>query len=197
MSVYKLLNLPTNSTYIDVLRRCKHCIDDLDASDHVFKDEMKEYIMRVCAVLLHPSGRQCLTFIDESFKTYISASKSKLLLKLVSSFETDIGKKVFHESLLQPLTNSSQKTLHFNRFKTGFKKFKKQFKCRWCSTCIQDKKAIYTLICKCSFRSGHEFCGKEFHRVHNRCPICRQKLLKRKGVSKYMLFNTDKMYEIR
>ena len=127
MSLYKLLHLTPESSYIDVLRRCKQCIDALKSSDHVFKDEMILYVMRVCAVLLDPSGRQCLTYIDQSLKTYTSASKSTLLLKLVSSFHTDIGRKIFHESMLESLTQSSRRDLKFHRFKNSFKTLRNSF----------------------------------------------------------------------
>lgn len=191
--LYELLRLKPGAGVIDVLLASKRCIAEIRESDSDHRDAMCAYIKRVCAFLIHPSGRECYAYILKSRRTYISPLKAKLMLKVIDSFNSGSGRKIITQSMCLSLHSASCRT---------FKKLSsctdigKSFSCRWCTNPITDKSSLYTLICKCSFRSGHEFCGKEFRRVHKRCPICRQQLLQRSGVSKYMFFNTDKMYDI-
>ena len=190
---YDILSLRAGASPLEVLRAAKRCICEIDESDHEHKVSMKNYIKRICALLIHPSGRECYAYILKSRTTYVSPTKAKLMLKVIDSFNDGCGRALLPPSACKSLHVSVRNTL--KPLMHGGAMCDK-FRCRWCTETIKDKSSLFTLICKCSFRSGHEFCVKEFGRVHSRCPICRQQLLRRKGVSKYMLFNTDKMYEI-
>ena len=191
--LYDLLRLKSDASTVDILRASKRCITEISASENEHKEAMCSYIKRVCAFLIHPSGHECYTYILKSRRTYVSPLKAKLMLKVIDSFNSGSGRALVSPSMCSSLHDSSSRSL---KPLSSCSAMGKTFSCRWCTNSITDKTELYTLICKCSFRSGHEFCGREFSRVHKRCPICRQQLLKRKGVSKYMFFNTDKMYDI-
>tara|TARA_E500000178_G_C16952079_1_gene721783 strand:+ start:61 stop:642 length:582 start_codon:yes stop_codon:yes gene_type:complete len=191
-SIFDTLGLVSSCDEIDILRAARDRVAAIEKSDHVLKEEMKSYVLRACGLLISPAGRDLANMIHAANQSYVSSGKAQLIMQSIKSYHATLGRELLDASLFSAVATASKKR------KLSFaKKLDSTFSCRWCSTPIHKKDTLHTLLCKCSFRCGHEFCANEFTRVHKRCPICRTTLLKRRGVSKYMIFNTDKSYDIR
>ncbi len=67
--------------------------------------------------------------------------------------------------------------------------------CRYCSKPLGDQHHI--VQCQCTARIGHMDCGEGFfNEFKGKCPVCKQMLLKRHDVSKYLWWNAKSKYKI-
>lgn len=194
MSLYALLGVSPTASTTAILEAGVDCRSALEKSapDILVKDCM-DYIDDVCRVLCDPSSRECYDAIRRASDGFVSPHHASMVMKHAELHNMGTGVK-FGDSFTHTLRLRSQETtdnpLLFQR------STKPVPSCRWCDAEL-DLDNAKSVICKCDSRSGHSSCVRKFKQKHNRCPVCRGKLLHRTRLSKYMFFNKSRKYQIR
>lgn len=209
-SVYDLFGLAEEASPHDILRQCKaHCETwtlrnvrsklretmsqeaAAVAAETVFADGAA-YLKTSAAMLLDPSARQCydawLNTKRNPTPETMALTRSRLL------WFNQTNKNVhFSEKMLKTLGDASMKppAPHVHT-----KKVIANPKCRMCRSNFDFNEDYLVLHCHCTTRVGHVGCLNDFaERVRHKCPVCRQTLLKRHQVSKYLFWNVKEKYK--
>jgi len=208
-SVYSLLRLPQECSPQDVMQRCQTYLEEwtltavarnlrrtmspVEAavmSQKVFS-EGTAYLKAAAAMLMDPSARQCYdAWLD--VQTNPTPEKITLTRARLSWFNGQTEGIRFADNMIASLEKSSSVPAK-RRTK---RKFSTKPLCRKCSEpfCFQDPYLV--LHCHCTTRVGHVKCMNEFTKdINNKCPVCRQQLLQRHQVSKYLFWNVKKKFK--
>ena len=183
--LYTLLRLPHNCSTDDIADACDTAMTQIDASTTLTipKDSAKSYIASVAALLQDEEGRKCY---DALVHSHISGDQTHrdLTLKRIELYNAQEGVVKIGPTIIDMLAPTSPLETRSVTMNTL---------CRFCDQPFNHSSEM-TLLCKCDARSGHKICAQLFKSEYSRCPVCRQNLLLRKGISKYMFYNTDKKY---
>ena len=152
------------------------------------------YLKTAAAMLLDPGARQCydawLDVLQNPTSEKETLTRSRLLW-----FNNTSSTISFSESMIKRLNSG-----HSN---TNPKKRKKRegscgthTQCRECRSEFDLNDRYLVLHCHCTTRVGHVECMEAFDaRVKHKCPVCRQSLLKRSQISKYLFWNVRERYK--
>ena len=208
-SVYALLNLPSTCSPQNVMEQCQNYLDQwtLTAvarklrqtmspeeaavlSERVFR-EGAVYLKTAAAMLLDPSARQCYdAWLD--VKETPTPEKMALVRARLSWFNGQSETLRFSDKMLSSLQTPKAvpaKRKHRRQFST-------EPLCRKCSKPFSFQDPYLVLHCHCTTRVGHVECMHEFAQdISNKCPVCRQRLLHRHQVSKYLFWNVKKKFK--
>lgn len=208
-SVYSLLRLPQECSPQDVMQRCQTYLEEwtltavarnlrrtmspVEAavmSQKVFS-EGTAYLKAAAAMLMDPSARQCYdAWLD--VQTNPTPEKITLTRARLSWFNGQTEGIRFADNMIASLEKSSSVPAK----RRSKRKFSTKPLCRKCSEpfCFQDPYLV--LHCHCTTRVGHVKCMNEFAKdINNKCPVCRQQLLQRHQVSKYLFWNVKKKFK--
>ena len=208
-SVYALFGLAPEASPHDILERCKSYCSDWNVSDvrrGLLKTQSVEeatvnavrvhaegraYLKSAAAMLLDPSARQCY---DAWLDACISPSPEKITLtrsRLLWFNQTTNGVR-FGDSMIAALKDMPQKRASTPKGTS----VASRPKCRCCLSEFDFSEDYLVLHCHCTTRVGHVGCLNDFsNRVGDKCPVCRQQLLKRHQVSKYLFWNVREKYK--
>ena len=185
--LYRLLRLENDCSMADIenaRERAKKLISTTPNSG-LDQDSALEYIDSVADLLQDSEGRKCY---DALVYSHISGNIThhELTRKRIEIYNTQPGVVKIGASMIDAFKPQLQlpDTLRVSLDTI----------CRFCDQKF-DHHNESTLLCKCSSRSGHTLCAELFKSEHVRCPVCRQALLMRSGISKYMIYGVDKRYD--
>jgi len=208
-SVYTLLDLPTECSPQDVMQRCQDYLQrwTLSAVCRKLRQRMSPeeaavvsqkvfaegaaYIKSTAAMLLDPSARQCY---DAWLDVQMNPSPEKITLTRarLSWFNGQAETIRFSDKMIAALASSNSVPVK----RQSKRKFSTQPLCRKCCEPFSFDDPYLVLHCHCTTRVGHVKCMTEFaSSIHNKCPVCRQQLLQRHQVSKYLFWNVKKKFK--
>lgn len=208
-SVYTLLGLPTECSPQDVMKRCQEYLNrwTLQAvaqklrrsmspeeaavlSQKIFA-EGQAYLKSSAAMLLDPSARQCYdAWLD--VQTNPTPQKIALTRARLSWFNGQTEGIRFNEKMITSLESSES----IQETRPSKRKFSTEPLCRKCSKPFSFQDPYLVLHCHCTTRVGHVKCMNEFSKeIGHKCPVCRQQLLQRHQVSKYLFWNVKKKFK--
>jgi len=208
-SVYLLFGLNPEASPHEILRKCKqYCnrwtlpavrdrlsiimshAEAATTAPTVFR-EGEIYLKSTAAMLLDPSARQCYdAWLDAVNKP--SPEKKKLTRSRLLWFNDTESNVYFSESMLKVL-GDVEVPPPTAIVKTSMPS---EPQCRECRCGFQLSGQYLVLHCHCTTRVGHVQCLTDFAaRVQHKCPVCRQHLLKRHQVSKYLFWNVKEKYK--
>ena len=209
-SVYVLFGLDQTSSPRDVLKQCSlvcstWTLEKVNSKllqsmtreqamvnvKTVFADG-HQYLKTAASMLMDPSARQCY---DAWLDVLVSPTKEKkALTKARFLWHNQQNTSVkFTETMMKCLGDEVSCT---NR--------KKQQQhtpvhpiCRQCRCKFDFADPYLVLHCHCTTRVGHDECLTLFHdRCNGKCPVCRQTLLMRYQVSKYLFWNVKDKFKL-
>jgi len=191
--LYKCKKYCSEWTLSAVRRRLEESMTPAEASVNasIIFSEGENYLKTSAAMLLDPSARQCydawLDAIQKPTPEKIKLTRSRLLW-----FNDTDNKIRFSESMIKKLG-----PVDIVRPKKKHKScYKPHPQCRQCRGEFDLKKPYLVLHCHCTTRVGHVECLEAFHnRTKHKCPVCRQTLLKRHQISKYLFWNVKERYK--
>ena len=208
-SVYILFGLSPEDSPHEILRKCKqYCsrwtmssvkarlsttMSAEEAAVNVGKvfNEGELYLKSAAAMLLDPSARQCYDAWLDALR-HPSPEKKKLTRSRLLWFNDTESRVYFSESMLKILGDGTVSPPP----KIPKTSVRVQPQCRVCRCCFKFSEQYLVLHCHCTTRVGHVECLNDFvERVNNKCPVCRQHLLKRNQVSKYLFWNVKEKYK--
>ena len=210
MSVYDLFNISATASPSEILQKCKdYCaqwtltavLEKLTTdfgpvaaanNAQAVYSEGEIYLKSTAAVLFDPGARQCydawLDAVDSD-----SPEKKKLTRSRLLWFNDTAAKVCFSESMIKALGDSA---LGPHKKAKIRHKFNTHPECRICRAPFELSERHLVLHCHCTTRVGHPECLARFSKsVSNKCPVCRQHLLKRHQVSKYLFWNVKEKYK--
>jgi hypothetical protein len=208
-SVYKLLSIDSKSSPLDILNQCKKYLSmwDLSAVEKKLRLSMspeeatvcaqkvfgegQKYIKSIAIMLLDPSARQCY---DAWLDVQASPTPEKVSLTRarLSWFNGQANGFEFSNTMITQLESHEQ--VHIKR--SVKRKFTTEPICRGCNEPFNFQDPYLVLHCHCTTRVGHVKCMQEFAgEINNKCPVCRQRLLHRHQVSKYLFWNVKKKFK--
>ena len=208
-SVYKLFGLAPDASPYQISSKCKEkcseweltavrrrlmetqCPEEAAVNAIKVFEEGLAYIKSAAAMLLDPAAKQCY---DAWLDARRSPSPEKITLtrsRLLWFNQT--SKQIrFDVSMIQELGDvpkqrtEAPKTTHVTL----------KPKCRICRSGFNLAEDYLVLHCHCTTRVGHVGCINDFStRMKEKCPVCRQTLLKRHQVSKYLFWNVKEKYK--
>lgn len=185
--LYRLLRLENDCSVADIEQARERAKKLIDASPNSGLDHARafEYIDSVADLLQDNEGRQCY---DALVYSHISGNMThhELTRRRIDMYNAQPGVVKIGTSMIDAFKPQLQlpETL----------KVSLSTICRFCDQKFNHRNES-TLLCKCSSRSGHTLCAELFKSEHVRCPVCRQQLLMRSGVSKYMIYGVDKRFD--
>lgn len=210
-SAYDLLKVRADASPQEIMRRCEEycqrwnmkdirtqlaeCMSAEEAATlaiQVFRDG-DQYIRSVASMLLDPSARQCYDAWLEAKKT-TSSSEIRRLAKARISWFNQCGHPIaFSPTMIEDIgshTEDQKKNTQAER------DMPTQPLCRECQKPFDFKTPYLVLHCHCTTRVGHTDCMHRFASSckMSKCPVCRQQLLKRRQVSKYLFWNVKQKY---
>lgn len=208
-SVYALFGLKPDASPHEISDRCKqYCADWTLASvrqslmNSLGRDEATvnlqkvytdghAYLKSAAAMLLDPSAKQCydawLDACSSPSPEKITLTRSRLLW-----FNQTTSDVRFSQSMIDALGEApKQRAAIPKRTKVSIRP-----KCRCCRSEFDLSEDYLVLHCHCTTRVGHVGCLNDFAaRIRDKCPVCRQQLLKRHQVSKYLFWNVKEKYK--
>jgi len=208
-SVYSLLSISARSSPLDILNQCKNYLslwtlaaiekkmrlsmspeEAAVCAPKVFEDG-KKYIKSIATMLLDPSARQCYdAWLDVQSKP--TAEKISLTRARLSWFNGQSRSLKFKSTMIEQL--ASPEKVHMKR--STKRKFTTEPLCRCCEKPFSFQDPYLVLHCHCTTRVGHVQCMQKFSaEIKNKCPVCRQRLLHRHQVSKYLFWNVKKKFK--
>lgn len=208
-SVYSLLGLPQQCSPQEVMARCQSYLEEwtltavarklrrtmspVEAavmSQKVFS-EGAAYLKAAAAMLMDPSARQCYdAWLD--VQTNPTPEKIALTRARLSWFNGQTEGIRFADNMIASLETSA--TVPTKR--RTKRKFSTKPLCRKCSEPFSFQDPYLVLHCHCTTRVGHVKCMNEFaQEIGHKCPVCRQQLLQRHQVSKYLFWNVKKKFK--
>ncbi len=217
-SIYALFGLERSASPLQILDKCKQQCSEWNINavrerlatkmpleqailnaERVFMDGT-DYLKMGATILLDPSSRQCYdAWLDAQQSGTIekmTLTRSRLLWFNKMSDTINFGEKMI-ESLLPP--QDHKKPEASSSIESGAPKntiLETSPKCRGCHSSFSFSEDYLVLHCHCTTRVGHVKCLEDFStRVKHKCPVCRQRLLKRHQVSKYLFWNVKEKYK--
>lgn len=208
-SVYKLLSIDSKSSPLDILNQCKKYLSmwDLSAVEKKLRlsmppeeatvcaqkvfEEGQKYIKSIGRMLLDPSARQCY---DAWLDVQVAPTSEKVSLTRarLSWFNGQATGFKFSNSMIAQLASPEQ--VHIKR--SVKRKFTTKPICRGCGDSFNFQDPYLVLHCHCTTRVGHVKCMQKFAgEIKNKCTVCRQRLLHRHQVSKYLFWNVKKKFK--
>lgn len=208
-SVYTLLDLSPDCSPQDIMQRCQTYLDQwtLTAVAHKLRGTMSPeeaavvaprmfsdgvtYLKSIAAVLLDPSARQCYdAWLDVQSRP--TPEKIALTRARLSWFNGQSETIRFSDKMIGAL--ESAKPVPAKRANT--RTFTSQPICRACSKPFSFQDPYLVLHCHCTTRVGHVKCMQKMAAdIGNKCPVCRQQLLHRHQVSKYLFWNVKNKFK--
>ena len=209
-SVYKLLSIDSKSSPMDILNQCKKYLSmwELSAVEKKLRRSMsreeatvcaqqvfgegQQYIKSIAAMLLDPSARQCY---DAWLDVQVAPTLEKISLTRarLSWFNGQATGFKFSDSMIAQLASPGQVCIK----RTTKRKFSTKPICRGCDDPFNFQDPYLVLHCHCTTRVGHVKCMQTFaNEIKNKCPVCRQLLLHRHQVSKYLFWNVKKKFKL-
>lgn len=210
LSVYILFDIPSDASPHEILKKCKlycsqwtmasvkkkleHTMSEAEASvnAHDIFTEGEIYLKTSAAMLLDPSARQCydawLDAIKNPTPEKCKLTRSRLLWFNDTDsnvFFSDTMVKTLKSDVVAPPKKKRKRTCETNPV------------CRECRCSFAFDKPYLVLHCHCTTRVGHTKCIEDFsEKVGHKCPVCRQTLLRRHQVSKYLFWNIKERYKL-
>jgi len=150
------------------------------------------YLKSTAAVLLDPSARQCYDAFLDAMGPTGTEPKKKLTRSRLLWFNNNSKDIQFSQDMIDMIQIGSSEGPAKKKQKLTMKS---KPQCRQCRGTFEFNKPYLVLHCHCTTRVGHKECLESFSkRVKHKCPVCRQKLLKRQQVSKYLFWNVKEKY---
>jgi hypothetical protein len=213
-SIYALFGLERSASPLQILDKCKRQCSEWNIgavrerlatkmppeqallnAERVFMDG-NDYLKMGATILLDPSSRQCYDAWLDAQKSQspekMTLTRSRLLWFNEMTTNINFGEKMI-ESLL-PSQDHKKPAASTETTKNTV--LETSPKCRACHSSFSFQKDYLVLHCHCTTRVGHVKCLEDFStRVKHKCPVCRQRLLKRHQVSKYLFWNVKEKYK--
>ena len=193
MSFYQILNIDQDCDKAAISSAAKVCREELQnyCPRHSLASAIS-YIDSIEFILSSEEGRECYNNFIQCDDSYVSPMRALLILKRLRWFNvhSSVGFGETFLSRLQDISSAVSDTPNL------VDSWSEQLKCRWCDEKL-DQSEIVSVVCRCDSRCGHSACLERFVSQHGRCPVCRQKLLRRDQLSKYMFFCKDPKYMVR
>ena len=210
-SVYTLFGLDPKSTPREVLKKCIYVIAEWQIKKVTSKlletmpreialvnakkvyEEGHQYLKTSAAMLMDPSARQCydawLEVLENPSQENRALTKARFLW-----YNQQNNSVKFSESMLKCLgdgINTKSKNT-----KVTTKTIPSPI-CRQCRCEFDFYDPFLVLHCHCTTRVGHNECLTNFHtQCNGKCPVCRQTLLMRYQVSKYLFWNVRDKFKL-
>lgn len=208
-SSYTLLNITRQASPIEILEKCKQYCQEwtLTAVQQKLCLQMsreeaavcaidvynngKSYLTSIATMLLDPSARQCYDAWLDVRKN--GAPELAALTKSRFQWFNSTSKNLrFSESMLESLSSTDVQPPK----PPPSRKLSSKPLCRQCHCHFDFDEPYLVLHCDCTTRVGHVECLRHFStRVSEKCPVCRQKLLERHQVSKYLFWNVKEKFK--
>lgn len=208
-SAYELLKLSKHASPLEILESCKQYCQEwtLTSVQHRLCSQMsceeaavcaisvyengKKYLISIATMLLDPSARQCYDAWLDARKN-LSPELTALTKARFQWFNSTSKNIRFSELMLESLSNTET----VKTKAPPLRKLSSKPVCRQCHCHFDFDSPYLVLHCDCTTRVGHVECIQDFAtRVHNKCPVCRQKLLQRHQVSKYLFWNVKEKFK--
>ena len=208
-SSYDLLKISKQASPIEILNKCKQYCEEWTLTSIQQKlclqmpteeaavcaidiyENGKTYLTSIATMLLDPSARQCYdAWLDVSTNgkpELVALTKARL--QWFNSTSKNIR---FSNFMLDSLVNTQK----VQPKPPPSRNLSSKPVCRQCHCDFEFDEPYLVLHCDCTTRVGHVDCIEKFSsRVNEKCPVCRQKLLKRRQVSKYLFWNVKEKYK--
>lgn len=208
-SVYALFGLTPDASPYQILDRCKQTCSEwnisavrrqLEVTQNRFEaavnaqrvhEEGKAYLNSAAAMLLDPSAKQCYDAWLDACRSP-SPEKTTLTRSRLLWFNQTTNNIHFGESMIESLGEVPKKRATVPK-RTSVTV---RPKCRCCRSEFDLSEDYLVLHCHCTTRVGHVGCLNDFsERLKDKCPVCRQQMLKRHQVSKYLFWNVKEKYK--
>lgn len=209
-SVYTLFGLTPVASPHQILEKCKSYCEQwqLDAVSELLKksqssaeaavnaqkihSEGEIYLKSAAAVLLDPSARQCYDAYLDAMGDCGTSSKKKLTRSRLLWFNNNTNNIEFSQTMIDNMRVDVPEPPK----KKQKRSVKSKPQCRECLAAFDFSEPYLVLHCHCTTRVGHTQCLEGFSsRVRHKCPVCRQTLLKRQQISKYLFWNVKEKYK--
>lgn len=208
-SVYKLLDIDLRSSPIDIMQKCQNYQArwTISAVEKKLRQTMsleeaavcapetwkngQRYLVSIATMLLDPSARQCYdAWLDvQQSPTPEKAALTKARLSWFNSSRQSSNVH-FSESMINTVQGNLQTK------KPPKRKLTSEPICRQCQCEFSFDSPYLVLHCDCTTRVGHVTCIESFsERVSHKCPVCRQRLLQRHQISKYLFWNVKEKFK--
>jgi len=208
-SSYELLKISKQASPIEILEKCKQYCEEWTFTAVQQKlglqmspeeaavcavdvyENGKKYLTSIATMLLDPSARQCYdAWLD------VRKSGSPELVALTKArfqwFNNTSKNLCFSELMLESLSN----TQTVQPKPPPCRQLSSKPVCRQCQCHFDFNEPYLVLHCDCTTRVGHVGCIQDFStRVGTKCPVCRQRLLQRHRVSKYLFWNVKEKFK--
>jgi len=209
-SVYRLFDLTAESTPHEILAKCQErcgrwtignvrerLMSEMSAAEaSVNAPTIHEnglcHLKAAAAMLLNPAAKQCY---DAWLDTRVSPSpeKNTLTRSRLLWFNQTNKNLHFSDNMIESIGKVVPAKLPAVVIT---KNVVSHPQCRACRCSFDFSKDYLVLHCHCTTRVGHVECLTNFsERVAHKCPVCRQQLLKRHQVSKYLFWNVKEKYK--
>lgn len=210
-SVYNLFGLDQESPPCEVLKKCISVIAQWkieDITSKMFESMPREealvnanavyneghlYLKTAASMLMDPSARQCYDAWLEALENP-SLEKNALTKARFLWYNQQNNTVKFSKSMLKCL--GDEVTTVCKTVPNPTLSIPKPI-CRQCRCHFNFNDPYLVLHCHCTTRVGHEECLHNFHQQCNgKCPVCRQTLLMRYQVSKYLFWNVREKFKL-
>lgn len=193
MDVYELLGVSADSDSLVISARCRELREGLLCSDDLDSDAMLRYLSSTAVMLLEPSSRASYDLWLQAMRHGhpMTCKMAGEQIKWFNAHNRHLGIS-FDTNMLKmlPVTDDLVEKPRVPQKHTNSHKH-----CRYCNKSLGDKHHI--LQCQCTARIGHMDCGEGFYNeFKGKCPVCKQTLLKRTDISKYLWWNAKQRYKI-
>lgn len=209
-SVYRLFNLSDSSAPHEILAKCKErcsqwtlqkvrerLLSEMPAAEAtvnapIIYENGLQHLKTAAAMLLNPSAKQCYDAWLDACRSP-SPEKNTLTRSRLLWFNQTNNNIHFSDNMIKAIGESLplEKPTRPNQNKVIADP-----KCRICRCNFDFSEDYLVLHCHCTTRVGHVNCLSNFsERVSHKCPVCRQQLLKRHQVSKYLFWNVKEKYK--
>lgn len=209
-SVYDLFGLTPKATPHEILHRCqKYCSEwakdsirsSLSQSQPFAESTVnaekvhyygEKYLKTAAAMLLDPSAKQCYDAWLDACSNPSPEKKALTRSRLLWFNQTNTSIR-FDDSMIDQLQSNERKAVPEPRRTVSMTS---RPKCRCCRLEFDFSEDYLVLHCHCTTRVGHVSCMSDFSKqVNGKCPVCRQTLLRRHQVSKYLFWNVKEKYK--
>lgn len=210
-NVYHLLKVSPSAPPVEIMTKCqeycerwtreavqhrleKHMsnAEAVVSSQHIWQ-EGERYIKSLAAMLLDPPARNCYDAWLDAIRSP-TPEKNSLMRARIQWFNSSMHSSpiTFSKAMLEALSDTPPKK---KKAKTCVRTASLQPNCRACSKPFSFDNPYTVFHCHCTTRVGHTDCMAEFStRFSGRCPVCRNKMLKRHEISKYLFWNVRDKY---
>ena len=210
-SVYSLFGLDRSAAPLQILARCRQQCSEWSiqnvrrklgeflseeqatlVAEKVFMDG-EQYLKSCAAILLDPSSRQCYDAWLDAIRPGEIPEKMTLTRSRLLWFNQTTKSIKFSDEMIERL-NVDVPTC--KKRKRSLVSMTTAPTCRSCHLPFNFEDDYLVLHCHCTTRVGHVKCLNDFaKRMKDKCPVCRQTLLKRHQVSKYLFWNVKEKYK--